>query len=978
MYFLEQLKIQLNLTLRSYDSLAEGVAGWNSVDPTEQQTAQAQDGTEMQGPPTAETLAFQELNEELDAIDNDSTLVNTYVNILGKFLMKVRRWEIEGLSEDDTDFQRLLNLYKNKFEDLKDMRNRGQSIEHIITQSMGTLNEAVDKWAEGGDIDDALDVAYEQEIAEREKREELWKLEIQRDSYAGILREKIRELPSFIDLTDIREQFQKPIEEIISEELVDSDGKDLSVEDKISKLSENNATVLERIWEFDKYVQDNNPETIYTTIMIESMRWDANTKIAGIREVFFTKILWENISSTSLVSFKDHENIKRLLQETEGFEYGYDIIPLLEQFDAINMESFSEITDDNKQALWVDIAVALWEINEIERNFWIIERDIQVIDWEKTFWEVRMESTHEYFNSLTLNENWELTGLWNKLSDSLDRLPEFEDLNSAHIKIMMDAGVDMRKLFITSTDTWESWGKDSFTAWDSFVINFWVNKELASEFDFSYLDVTASVIELDGKQLRFREKWEAVEAGYYDENNNRYPLQDGSLITIIELREDQSSEEITRIQEQVGERLGYQATQDANYGAFIEAAYGNPDEDFLGITFPKWIAWVILGNLIAMLQSFQLGIKLRYDPETRKIVRVTEDESNWSAFTNREVVGGYVWSMELWSLSSEYESGSNWPFAYNPDDNGAGPSYGSYQMNTDKWCYRDFARKHNIAPWYDWWKAKIEEVWWPEKFHELEHQYIKETHFDVMMWKVTIPWKENFTLALQNVVWSSAVQHGPNKTAIINAINNSWVTPWDIQSESDLINKIYDTRWSLWPAWVASRYNQERVRALQMLNSISIGWIISEWNIYDQNIWEIPDWFVSRSAETSSSWTTLCSKTARLNLSRLWVQNVHQGSSAKDSFRMYPSDVIQPFPPTNSTDAKVADFYLDASSGNAEYGHRVSAFEQWGKWYVLDPYYNVMWVTWSARNNPIPAERYIEYMKAKSPPREFWWAAYFK
>lgn len=40
--------------------------------------------------------------------------------------------------------------------------------------------------------------------------------------------------------------------------------------------------------------------------------------------------------------------------------------------------------------------------------------------------------------------------------------------------------------------------------------------------------------------------------------------------------------------------------------------------------------------------------------------------------------------MELGSLSAEFESGGKGPHAYVADDNGAGPSYGTYQMNTDK------------------------------------------------------------------------------------------------------------------------------------------------------------------------------------------------------------------------------------------------------------------------------------------------------
>jgi len=43
---------------------------------------------------------------------------------------------------------------------------------------------------------------------------------------------------------------------------------------------------------------------------------------------------------------------------------------------------------------------------------------------------------------------------------------------------------------------------------------------------------------------------------------------------------------------------------------------------------------------------------------------------------------------------------------------------------------------------------------------------------------------------------------------------------------------------------------------------------------------------------------------------------------------MYPSESIQAFPPANNTNATVADFYLDATSTNAQYGHRVAAFQR--------------------------------------------------
>ena len=124
-------------------------------------------------------------------------------------------------------------------------------------------------------------------------------------------------------------------------------------------------------------------------------------------------------------------------------------------------------------------------------------------------------------------------------------------------------------------------------------------------------------------------------------------------------------------------------------------------------------------------------------------------------------------------------------------------------------------------------------------------------------------------------------------------------------------------------------------------------------------------------AERSESGTTLCSRTARLNLSKLWVDSPSTWWSAKEAYQNLnsPKDA---FPPSES-DYKVADFYLDASSKNSQYGHRVAAFkwESW-QWFVLDPYYSI----WNNRSRmPIPAEKYVSEMKSKW--HNMWWAKYY-
>ncbi|MDD2907117.1 MAG: hypothetical protein PHH98_00615 [Candidatus Gracilibacteria bacterium] len=126
-------------------------------------------------------------------------------------------------------------------------------------------------------------------------------------------------------------------------------------------------------------------------------------------------------------------------------------------------------------------------------------------------------------------------------------------------------------------------------------------------------------------------------------------------------------------------------------------------------------------------------------------------------------------------------------------------------------------------------------------------------------------------------------------------------------------------------------------------------------------------------AERSDSGTTLCSRTARLNLARLGVDGqINQGSSAKASFDLYNGDISN-FPPKGDSETKVADLYLDASEKNKEYGHRVAAFkDEKGSWFVLDPYYKI---GNGDSRSPIPADLYVSTMQAKG--RKFWGAHYF-
>jgi len=194
MYFLSQIKQQFLYTIYLWDS---PLGGWWA--PSEWVTQDSAVETQEVVTPDNELLSlpeqqlFQELNERLDAIENDSRLVTTYCDILWSFLQRVKNGEVEWLSADDSDFVRLLELYKWRFEELKDLRDQGHSIEHIISQHMWRLNQAVNEWSTGEDITDNIVREHVEGREIDEQQQELERLHIQRDSYEGILREKLSE-----------------------------------------------------------------------------------------------------------------------------------------------------------------------------------------------------------------------------------------------------------------------------------------------------------------------------------------------------------------------------------------------------------------------------------------------------------------------------------------------------------------------------------------------------------------------------------------------------------------------------------------------------------------------------------------------------------------------------------------------------------------------------------------------------------------
>lgn len=164
---------------------------------------------------------------------------------------------------------------------------------------------------------------------------------------------------------------------------------------------------------------------------------------------------------------------------------------------------------------------------------------------------------------------------------------------------------------------------------------------------------------------------------------------------------------------------------------------------------------------------------------------------------------------ELGSLSAKYETGGRGPgtVSTGAGDRG-GVSYGSYQMATKMGVPARFVTQPGF-PWVQdfkdlvpgtvqftaCWKRIAEAQ--TDSFQQAQHEYIKKTHYDLLAAKILTD--DNIDVnsrsrALQDVVWSTAVQHGGATPIVHRACANVTCAPTDPQYDEKLIRAIYGER----------------------------------------------------------------------------------------------------------------------------------------------------------------------------------------
>jgi len=508
MYFLDQIKTQFLSCIVNYEVSPTDGFSWSSSDPIEADPAVSVDTPDDSQPKTAEELAFSELNEELDSIENDSRLVSTYTNILWSFLVRVRNWEIEWLSVEDSDFQRLLSLYKAKFEELTDMRDRGHEIEHVISMHMHLLDHTVDRGAAGEDIDDALDAAYETEMEEREKQEDFKRLEVERDSYEWIYKELLSEFSS-----DQQSLFTDQTRELISsiQLLVEHNPEWASFDEKIRNLQRNNWVLhnkIEELWTYLDFEREKSATLWYAKRYQEykdslpdsqSINQEVDEKLRGL---FFIDID-SNMSIEEQLKKAQENNTEILsifnqLEMRESVEEREELKQLETQRDSqlgVMRELVREYQRENTSEL------TEWTQSFIERNVeWFnIDYPTEAITpqqkveylqgtiipnlWELTIQlQIRLRDEALRVDTETLWE-WRNKEVWERYNVFLETLTEaqreiidgrsFEELWVADFQALwLDEGVDISKWFLRTESGWEITGE----VWESMILSFGWNQ----------------------------------------------------------------------------------------------------------------------------------------------------------------------------------------------------------------------------------------------------------------------------------------------------------------------------------------------------------------------------------------------------------------------------------------------------------------------------------------------------------------------
>ena len=202
---------------------------------------------------------------------------------------------------------------------------------------------------------------------------------------------------------------------------------------------------------------------------------------------------------------------------------------------------------------------------------------------------------------------------------------------------------------------------------------------------------------------------------------------------------------------------------------------------------------------------------------------------------------------EVGILSAKYETGGRGPGVVSTGvGDPGGVSYGSYQMASKMGVPQRFVGQAGF-PWATDFanltagSAEFTACWkriaaaQTDAFQKAQHAFIKQSHYDLLAAKILAENKLDVntrSFALQNVIWSTAVQHGGATPIVGRAIANLSCATSDPDYDKQLICAIYAERGRKKPdgnlayfgksspgvqAGVSKRFQNEQQDALNML-----------------------------------------------------------------------------------------------------------------------------------------------------------------
>ena len=164
----------------------------------------------------------------------------------------------------------------------------------------------------------------------------------------------------------------------------------------------------------------------------------------------------------------------------------------------------------------------------------------------------------------------------------------------------------------------------------------------------------------------------------------------------------------------------------------------------------------------------------------------------------------------LGKLSAKFETGGRGPGTVSTGHGDAGGvSYGSYQMTSVgggtvgkfvsevDFPFRDDFKnlRPGSAEFTAKWKAIAAAQ--PEAFQKSQHEFIKRTHYDLLLADILRDKGLDVNTrshTVQDVVWSTAVQHGAHNSIVQTAMGTLNVRPQDAEFDKRFISAVYAER----------------------------------------------------------------------------------------------------------------------------------------------------------------------------------------